>query len=79
MKKIGVCACYDTKNYGSMLQTLATGIVLQDLGYDYEFIRYTRKPTVDLILRSIDRIPEKVRGKIVAKQLEDFYVRSALI
>ena len=66
MKKIGVCACYDTKNYGSMLQTLATGIVLQDLGYDYEFIRYTRKPTVDLILRSIDRIPEKVRGKIVA-------------
>ncbi|MFR3113362.1 MAG: polysaccharide pyruvyl transferase family protein [Gallintestinimicrobium sp.] len=64
MKKIGVCACYNTKNYGSMLQTLATGKILQNLGYDYEFIRYSRKPTLGLILRSIDRIPEKVRTKI---------------
>lgn len=65
MKKIGICACYNTKNYGSMLQSLATGKKIKDLGYDYEFIRYTRKPTIDLVIRSIGRIPERVHGKIV--------------
>lgn len=64
MGKIGVCACYNTKNYGSMLQTLATGEVLDKLGYDYEFIYYTRKPTMDLILRSLGRIPEFFIRKI---------------
>ncbi|HIQ73374.1 MAG TPA: polysaccharide pyruvyl transferase family protein [Candidatus Cottocaccamicrobium excrementipullorum] len=63
MKKIGVCACYNTKNYGSMLQSLATGKMLEKLGYPYEFIRYKRKPTVGLILKSLDRIPEIVKGK----------------
>lgn len=65
MKKIGVCVCYNTKNYGSMLQSLATGIELNKLGYDYEFIRYTRKPTIDLLIRSIDRIPEMIRNKLI--------------
>ena len=65
MKKIGICACYNTKNYGSMLQSLATGKKIKDLGYDYEFIRYTRKPAIDLVIRSIGRIPERVHGKIV--------------
>lgn len=65
MKKIGVCACYNTKNYGSMLQSLATGKVLEKLGYSYEFIRYTRKPTIELILKSLDRIPEIINGKIL--------------
>lgn len=64
MKKIGVCACYNTKNYGSMLQALATGKKLQDLGYEYEFIRYTRKPTLGLIVRSLGRIPEMAASKI---------------
>lgn len=63
MDKIGVCACYNTKNYGSMLQCLATGIKLQDMGYDYEFIRYTRKPTPGLIIKSLGRIPEVIKGK----------------
>lgn len=63
MGKIGVCACYNTKNYGSMLQSLATGEMLEKLGYPYEFIRYTRKPTVGLILKSLDRIPEMIKGK----------------
>lgn len=67
-KKVGLCACYNTKNYGSMLQSLATGIKLEDLGYDYEFIQYTRKPTLGLMLRSIDRIPEIISAKIAAKQ-----------
>lgn len=59
--KIGVCACYDQKNYGSMLQALATVIKIEELGYDYEIIRYSRKITTDLLLRSLSRIPEKVK------------------
>lgn len=71
MKKIGLCACYDTKNYGSMLQTLATCRQLEELGYDYEIIRYTRKATPDLILRSLKRIPEKLYArKEKAKQAQ---------
>lgn len=65
MKKIGVCSCYNTKNYGSMLQALATGEMLEKLGYTYEFIRYTRKPTVELVIKSLDRIPEIVKNKVV--------------
>lgn len=64
MNKIGVCACYNTKNYGSMLQTLATGQTLTRLGYDYEFIHYTRKPTPELVLKSLDRIPEILSAKL---------------
>ncbi len=62
-KKIGVCACYNTKNYGSMLQTLATGVQLEKLGYNYEFIRYSRKLTLGLLLKSLTRIPEKLKEK----------------
>lgn len=76
MKKIGVCACYDTKNYGSMLQTLATCKQIEALGYDYEIIKYTRKATVGLILRSLGRIPEKLAVKKAkleqSKQLERY-------
>lgn len=76
MKKIGVCACYDTKNYGSMLQTLATCKQIENLGYDYEIIKYTRKATVGLVLKSLGRIPEKLALKKAkseqAKQLEKY-------
>lgn len=68
-KKIGVCACYNTKNYGSMLQSLATGIVLENLGYEYEFIRYTRKMTIRFAMRSFGRIPDFVSGKIRLKKM----------
>lgn len=69
-KKIGVCACYNTRNYGSMLQSLATGVKLENLGYNYEFIRYTRKPTLDLVIKSLDRIPEILRSKVANKKRE---------
>lgn len=62
-KKIGVCACYDQKNYGSMLQVLATVIKIEELGYDYEIIRYSRKLTLNLLVRSLSRIPERVKFK----------------
>lgn len=60
-KKIGVCACYDQKNYGSMLQVLATVIKIEELGYDYEIIRYSRKLTLNLLVRSLSRIPERLK------------------
>lgn len=53
MKKIGVCACYNSKNYGSMLQTLATEKQLEKLGFSYEIIRYSRKLTPALLLANV--------------------------
>ena len=52
MEKIGVCCEYKHRNYGSMLQALATVLQLEKLGYDYEIINYTRKLTPDLLIRS---------------------------
>ena len=40
MKKIGICACYDNYNYGSMLQAFATQKMITQLGYENEFIVY---------------------------------------
>lgn len=63
MKRIGVCACYNTKNYGSMLQALATCRELEKLGFEQEIMRYSRKKTISLIMRSLGRIPEHIAGK----------------
>lgn len=63
-KPIGVCCEYDHKNYGSMLQTFATLEKLNRMGYDYEIINYSRKLTLDLLLKSLDRIPEEIRDRI---------------
>lgn len=69
MKKIGVCACYNTRNYGSMLQTLATCNKLEELGYEQEIIRYSRKKTIGFMLRSLSRVPGHVTGMM--KKRED--------
>ncbi|CCX59779.1 uncharacterized protein BN499_03005 [Blautia hydrogenotrophica CAG:147] len=68
MGKIGICACYDTFNYGSMLQTMATLKQLEIMGYEYEIINYSRKLTVDLLFRSIGRIPEELHERIIKKK-----------
>lgn len=56
MKKIGLCVCYDTKNYGSQLQVLATLKKIEELGYDYEIIRYKKKLTPLFLLQSLPRL-----------------------
>lgn len=61
---IGVCCEYDHKNYGSMLQTFATLEKLNRMGYDYEIINYSKKLTLDLLLKSLDRIPEEIKDRI---------------
>ena len=59
MKKIGICACYNTLNYGSMLQAYATQISVDKLGYESEFIIYEKKKTVSFILKQIPRLLNK--------------------
>ena len=59
MEKIGICACYNTMNYGSMLQSFATQKTVESLGYDCEFIVYKKKKTIGFILKQIPRLLNK--------------------
>lgn len=68
MGKIGVCACYNSFNYGSMLQTLATLKQLENMGYEYEIINYTKKLTLDLLIRSLDRIPSEISERLTKRR-----------
>ena len=56
MKKIGLAVCYDTKNFGSQLQVLATIKVIESLGTKTEIIRYKKKITPKFILQTIPRL-----------------------
>lgn len=56
MKKIGLAVCYDTKNYGSQLQVLATIKKIEELGYNTEIIRYQKKMTPAFIIQTIPRL-----------------------
>lgn len=66
MKKIGLCVCYDTKNFGSQLQVLATQEKVGQLGYDYEIIRYGKKLSPVFLAQSVPRLlnPNFISGKI---------------
>lgn len=55
-KQVGICACYATKNYGSMLQAFATQAAIEKLGFRTEFIRYKKKQTFLSCLRQIPRL-----------------------
>lgn len=57
---IGVCIRYFNKNYGGMLQAYATIKFLEENGYDYELIRYKKKKSIGLILKSVPRILNKI-------------------
>lgn len=56
MKKVGLAVCYDTKNFGSQLQVLATIKKIEDLGYKTEIIRYKKKLTPTFVLQTIPRL-----------------------
>ena len=56
MKKIGLAVCYDTKNFGSQLQVLATVKKVEELGYKSEIIRYKKKITPTFIVQTIPRL-----------------------
>lgn len=70
MKIIGLTVCYDTKNFGSQLQVLATSKKLEELGFHAEIIRYKKKITPAFVLQTIPRlfnIPF-LQGKLAARK-----------
>lgn len=56
MKKLGICVCYQHRNYGSQLQSYATTVELKKRGIDFEIIRYKKKITPALLLKSLPRL-----------------------
>lgn len=56
MKRVGICACYDTLNYGSMLQSFATQIAIDNMGYHSEYIIYRKKKTPIFIMKQLPRL-----------------------
>lgn len=76
MKKVGLAVCYDTKNFGSQLQVLATIKKVEDLGYETEIIRYRKKLTPAFALQTIPRlfnlsfIKSKLQSKDKKKRIE---------
>lgn len=69
-KSIGLSVCYDTKNFGSQLQVLATIRKIKELGYDTEIIRYKKKLTLKLLLQTIPRLfnPYFIHNKLSAQK-----------
>lgn len=57
---IGVCIKYFHENYGGMLQAFATTQYLEDLGYDYELIRYKKKKNIAFLVKSLPRFFNRV-------------------
>ena len=53
---IGVCIKFFHENYGGMLQAYATVSLLEELGFDYELIRYQKKRTTVEKIRSLPRL-----------------------
>ena len=78
MKKVGLAVCYDTKNFGSQLQVLATMKKIEDLGYKTEIIRYKKKLTPMFALQTIPRlfnmsfINAKIHSKDKNKKIEKY-------
>lgn len=56
MKKIGLAVCYDTKNFGSQLQVLATVKKIEEFNCKPEIIRYKKKITPTFIIQTFPRL-----------------------
>lgn len=59
---VGICACYASRNYGSMLQAYATQEAVNKLGYTAEFIKYKKKRT---LVSSIKQIPRLLNSNLM--------------
>lgn len=53
--KVGLCACYTNRNYGSMLQSLATQRAIMRLGHQCEMVRYKKKYSGAQLVRQLPR------------------------
>lgn len=54
--RVGLCACYSNRNYGSMLQSYASQIAIERLGYNCEMIRYKKNYSGLQLLRQAPRV-----------------------
>lgn len=55
-KKIGLCVCQDSHNFGSQLQVLATLKSIEKYDVEYEIIDYKKKLTPKFIIKSLPRL-----------------------
>lgn len=64
--KVGLSVCYDTKNFGSQLQVLATVKKIEDLGFETEIIRYRKKFSPSFAIQQLPRLfnPYFIHGKL---------------
>lgn len=69
-KRVGLAVCYDTKNFGSQLQVLATDKKIKELGYKTEIIRYKKKLSFIFALQTFPRFfnPMFVTSKMSSKK-----------
>ena len=76
MKKIGMCACYSTLNYGSMLQAFATQKVIEEFGYESEYIRYKKKKSIRFFIKQIPRL---LNGNLMFDKMLEVEKKVALL
>lgn len=57
---LGACIEIKNNNYGSMLQSYATQVMLKQYGFNFELIKYKKKYTPELIIKSIPRLLNRV-------------------
>lgn len=57
---VGVCIKYFHANYGGMLQAYATISMLQQMGIDYELIRYEKEWKLSSIVKAVPRLLNRV-------------------
>lgn len=69
-KTIGMAVCYDTKNFGSQLQVLATVKKTEQLNFEPKIIRYQKKLTPVFVAQTIPRLFNKsfVRNKLANRE-----------
>ena len=56
---VGLCIVYKNRNYGSMLQSFATLVKLEELGVDYEIIDYSHPQTLQFYASAAGRIANR--------------------
>lgn len=77
MKKLGICVCYQHRNYGSQLQSYATTVELKKRGVDFEIIRYKKKLTPALLIKSLPRLlnPVFINDRILVRYQKKLMLR----
>ena len=58
-KLVGLCIVHKNHNYGSILQSYATLMKLEELGVDYEIINYSHPRTAKFYLSALGRLGSK--------------------